>query len=118
LLHGEEDQYQKNYREGYTAESLAAIMQDCHIGDNKVVYTNFFISEIFLGVTKLSYALKKKSYNSQADLVDLAQSTSFKIYKSLVFPVFLLLGRLEERLVRRWIKGHCLIVGGTIYKDT
>jgi len=116
LLHGEEDEFQKNYREGYTADSLAALMRDCHIGDSEVVYTNFFLSEIFLGLTKISYALKKKSYNSQADLVDLSASVPFRIYKSLLFPVFLSLGRLEEWLVRRWVKGHCLIVGGTINK--
>ena len=91
-------------------------MRDCHIGDSEVVYTNFFLSEIFLGLTKISYALKKKSYNSQADLVDLSASVPFRIYKSLLFPVFLSLGRLEEWLVRSWVKGHCLIVGGTINK--
>jgi hypothetical protein len=38
------------------------------------------------------------------------------VYKHLVFPIFLALGRLEELLLGSWAKGHCLIVGGTVQK--
>jgi len=115
-LHGEEDEFQKNYREGYTTESLQQLMGDCTIADTEVAYTNFFLSEILLGVTKLAYASQKTRYNSQADLVDVANSRLFKIYKKLFFPIFLGLGKIEERLLRGWVKGHCLIVGGIIQK--
>ena len=69
-----------------------------------------------MGITKLAYATQKPRYHSQADLVDVADSRLFAVYKHLVFPVFLALGRLEERLVGRWAKGHCLIVGGSVRK--
>ncbi len=115
-LHGEQDQFQKNYREGYTTESLQELMHACAIEETHVAYTNFFLSEILLGITKLAYATKKQRYNSQADLVDVADSRLFAVYKHLVFPVFLALGRLEEFFVGRWAKGHCLIVGGSIRK--
>ena len=115
-LHGEEDEFQKNYREGYTTDSLKTLMQDCAIGDTRVAYTNFVLSELLLGVTKLAYGSQKARYNSQADLVDVADSWLFKIYKHLVFPVFLSLGRLEEWLIGRWAKGHCLIIEGSVRK--
>ncbi len=115
-LHGEDDEFQKNYREGYTTDSLCQLMQAQSIANTRVAYTNFFLSEILLGVTKLAYASQKERYNTQADLVDVAESWLFKVYKRAVFPVFLALGRLEELLVRRWAKGHCLIVGGSVCK--
>jgi hypothetical protein len=115
-LHSEEDQFQKNYREGYTTEALQELMRSCAIGETHVAYTNFFLSEILLGITKLAYATKKERYNSQADLVDVADSRLFAVYKHLIFSVFLAIGRLEELLVGRWAKGHCLIVGGNIHK--
>jgi ubiquinone/menaquinone biosynthesis C-methylase UbiE len=115
-LHGEEDEFQKNYREGYTTDSLRALMQDCAIGNTHVAYTNFVLSELLLGVTKLAYGSQKARYNSQADLVDVADSWLFKIYKHLVFPIFLALGRIEEMLIGRWAKGHCLIIEGSVLK--
>lgn len=115
-LHGEEDEFQKNYREGYTTESLQELMRDCSIENRETTYTNFFVSEILLGITKLAYASQKTRYNSQADLVDVAGSWLFKVYRTLVFPVFLGLGRIEEMAVGSWAKGHCLIVGGTVQK--
>ena len=115
-LHGEEDEFQKNYREGYTTDSLRALMGDCAIADTQVAYTNFVLSELLLGFTKLAYGSQKTRYNSQADLVDVADSWLFKLYKHLVFPVFFALGRIEEFMIGKWAKGHCLIIGGRVRK--
>jgi SAM-dependent methyltransferase len=116
-LHGEEDEFQKNYREGYTTDSLQALMGDCAIDDTQVAYTNFILSELLLGLTKLAYGSQKTRYNSQADLVDVADSWFFKIYKHFVFPVFFALGRIEEFMIGKWVKGHCLIIGGSVRKS-
>lgn len=115
-LHGEDDEFQKNYREGYTTESLQELMRDCSIENREITYTNFFLSEILLGVTKLAYGSQKTRYNSQADLVDVADSWLFKVYRRLVFPIFFGIGRIEEILIGGWVKGHCLIIGGSINK--
>ena len=115
-LHGEEDELQKNFREGYTPCSLRELMGNCRIGETTVAYTNFFITEILLGATKLFYATQKNRYKSQADLVEVSGSWLFSVYKWLVFPIFFGLGRLEEFLLGGWAKGHCLIVGGTVQK--
>ena len=116
FLHGEEDEFQKNYREGYTTASLCQLMQAKSINNTQVAYTNFFLSEILLGIAKIAYATQKERYDTQADLFDVADSWIFKVYKKVIFPVFLWIGYFEERLVRRWAKGHCLIIGGSVHK--
>ena len=116
FLHGEEDEFQKNYREGYTTTSLCELMQAQSITNTQVAYTNFFLSEILLGIAKLAYVTQKERYDTQADLVDVADSWLFKVYKKVIFPVFLGVGYFEEMLVHRWAKGHCLIVGGSVHK--
>jgi hypothetical protein len=68
-------------------------------------------------LTKVFYATRKRYYRSQADLVEVSSSWLFSLYRAVVFPVFLWLGRLEEWVVRKWMKGHCLIVCGTIDKS-
>ena len=42
-------------------------MQDKSIVNTQVAYTNFFLSEILLGVTKIAYITQKKRYDTQAD---------------------------------------------------
>jgi len=116
FLHGEEERFQKNYREGYTEERLRGAMAGCDICAAQTAYSNFFVTELFLGLAKLGYALKKARYHSQADLVEVAESKLFAIYKHLVFPVFYWVGRLEEGLVGGRVKGHCLIAAGTVHK--
>lgn len=118
FLHGEHEEYQKNFREGYTEEKLRVTMEECHIHAAQTAYSNFFVTEIFLGLAKLGYALQKARYHSQADLVEVSESWLFKVYKRLIFPVFFWIGRLEEKLVGTRVKGHCLITAGTVQKRT
>ena len=116
FLHEEDDEYQKNYKEGYTTDSLCELMKQNSIDIHKIAYSNYFLSEILLGVTKLAYASQRQRYNSQSDLVVISSSWMFWIYKKMIFPCFLGLGFLEDFLCRRWVKGHCLIVSGKVSK--
>ena len=116
FLHEEEDQFQKNYRQGYTTDSLCALMKNNCIHINTVAYSNYFISEILLGVTKLAYASQRQQYNSQSDLVVISRSWIFWVYKKMIFPCFLLLGLFEDFICRKFFKGHCLIVSGKVLK--
>ncbi|MEE3233042.1 MAG: class I SAM-dependent methyltransferase [Candidatus Latescibacterota bacterium] len=116
FLHDDDDQYQKNYREGYTTNSLCELMKQNSIDIQRVAYSNFFLSEILLGITKLAYASQRQQYNSQSDLVIISDSWMFWIYKTIIFPCFLGLGLLEDLVCRRWVKGHCLIVSGKVLK--
>ncbi len=116
FLHDDEDEYQKNFREGYTTSSLRELMQQNSIDIQDVAYSNFFLSEILLGITKLGYASQLQRYNSQSDLVTVSDSWIFVFYKTVIFPIFLCLGLLEDMVCRRWMKGHCLIVSGKVSK--
>ena len=118
LLHGEEDQYLKNVCDGYTAEYLSRMMDEAGMHPEEVVYTNFYLVELLLGLTKLLYFAKQRRYKSQADLVRLSTSPLFELYKKVVFPIFLGIGRAEEKVLQGHCKGHCLIVGGRVEKKT
>ena len=115
-LHGEEDQYQKDCRLGYTAEALMKVACVNNIRVDQIIYTNYYLTELMIGLLKLAFFIKKNKYNSQNDLFNIADSKVFKTYKHLVFPVLYGLGRVEERICKNIIKGHCLILCGTVEK--
>ena len=117
LLHGEEDHFLKNVRNGYSAEKLSELMQVASIRPREVVYTNFYLAELMLGLTKVLYYFKQRSYKTQADLIKLTRSPAFFFYKKIIFPLFLGIGRIEEKLLQGRSKGHCLIIGGQVIKE-
>ncbi|MBI4489905.1 MAG: methyltransferase domain-containing protein [Deltaproteobacteria bacterium] len=116
LLHSESDELLKNIRDGYSLDKLSTLMRSRGIEVQEVVYTNFYLAELMLGLTKVCYYLKNRSYKTQADLVRTARSPLFNIYKRLVFPVFLGIGRAEEWFLQGRCKGHCLIIQGQVEK--
>lgn len=117
LLHGDEDQFLKNVRHGYSAASLTALMRECGIEVQNITYTNFYLTELILGMVKVMYYFKNRHYRTQADLVANAQSALFKLYKKILFPLFLWIGRAEERLLQGRCKGHCLIAQGQVVRQ-
>ncbi len=116
MLHSEQDGHMADYREGYTAESLSELMNSRKIIPVQVSVTNPLISQLFLSMVKLGYRSVKSDYQSQSELISLNRNWKFEFYKRTIFPVGYFLGRMEERLLRNLIEGHCLIVCGTIDK--
>jgi SAM-dependent methyltransferase len=117
LLHGDEDHLLKNVRHGYSASSLAALMGECGIEAQNITYTNFYLTELILGMVKLVYFFKNRRYRTQADLLASARSFGFGFYRRVLFPLFLRIGRAEEWLLQGRCKGHCLIVQGAVVKE-
>ena len=99
-----------NQRHGYSAKELSDLLQGAGFQIEAIEYSNAFLSEILITLTKLGYRLKKPKYNSQRDVFDVEKSMLFQIHKSLVFPLGYAIGRLEEMLLGPMIKGHCLII--------
>tara|TARA_B100000575_G_C22871405_1_gene508446 strand:+ start:452 stop:691 length:240 start_codon:yes stop_codon:yes gene_type:complete len=73
-----------------------------------VAYTNFSLNEILLGITVFDYVTQKDRYNTQTDLVVVADSWLFTAYKRVIFLVFLGIEYFGEMLVGRYVKGQCL----------
>ncbi len=115
-LHGKMDTHQTDQRNGYTSDILRELCESCGIQVDGHAYTNYYLTELFLGVLKFGFYLKKRRYHSQHDLVDVQSSWLFTLYRRIIFPFIYAIGCAEEFLCRPFLKGHCLIVWGTIKK--
>jgi ubiquinone/menaquinone biosynthesis C-methylase UbiE len=98
-----------NHRAGYSKEELSRMLSEAGLQLETVRYSNVFLSEFLITLTKLGYRMKKSRYSSQADMLDVSDSLLFKLHKSLVFPTGYAVGRLEEMFFAKWC-GHCLIM--------
>ena len=116
LMHGENDGFMTDHREGYTKEGLSNLMAKANIIPEKIRVTNPLISQIMIGIIKLGYMRTNGQYDSQTELLSVSSRWMYKVYKSLVFPIVYWLGRFEEALFGAIIPGHCLIISGRIKK--
>jgi hypothetical protein len=78
--------------------------------------TLIFLGEFFLQLTKWYLAHKKVHYQNQGDLAEITDTWAYRLYRRLLFPVFWGIGRLEEKLLARWVEGHSLIALGVVGK--
>ncbi len=115
-LHRVDDRYQRDYCPGYTAESLRNLAKAHHIRVDRIRYTNYYLTEILVGILKLAFFIKKRHYDSQNEIEHIAKDRIFRIYRRFIFPIFYWIGRVEESICRNIIKGHCLILCGTVDK--
>jgi len=115
-MHGEDDLYQKDYKKGYSAYQLKKILAKNNFIVKKINYSNFYLTEILMLLLKLGYFLKKRRYASQEDLISINESSLFKVYKKYIFPIFFLLGKIEEIFLKNFIPGHCLIISCVVEK--
>lgn len=99
-----------NQRPGYTSKELLELLKKAGFEVGKPRYTNVFLSELLITVTKLGYRFLKPKYSSQADVVEVSDSVLFKLHKNIFFPLGYLLGRAEEIALSWMMDGHCLIV--------
>jgi SAM-dependent methyltransferase len=102
--------HMENQRAGYSPEELEGLIKDAGFKIESREFTNVFLSEILITVTKLGYRMLKPNYGSQADVVAVSDSPLFKLHKNLFFPLGYAIGKAEEKVLRRFIDGHCLII--------
>jgi SAM-dependent methyltransferase len=99
-----------NERAGYTESELSAMLKDVGFTVSPARYTNVFLTELLITATKLGYRLLKPNYASQADVVEVSNSPLFALHKKVFFPFGYVIGRAEEKLLSRALKGHCMII--------
>jgi ubiquinone/menaquinone biosynthesis C-methylase UbiE len=119
LYHDDSDSLEYHVRDGYTARSLAELLDRYAIQVTEVRYTTVLITEIMVELSKLAYLLTRGSggaFDSQADLLAVNESLPFKLYKALFFPLALAIGYVEEKLLAGLLKGHILIVKARVSK--
>lgn len=109
--------HMENQRDGYYANELEDLLKNAGFQIDSVDYSNVFLSEILITITKLGYRIHKPKYNSQADVVAVEDSMLFKLHKSVFFPVGYAIGRIEEILLKKFLKGHCLIISASKPKN-
>ncbi len=107
---GHEHGAEKHERDGFTHPELDRLAQEAGLTVQGHAYSIFYLSELFMQLTKLIFMLKCKSYKGQADMVKSMDSLGYKalrIVYAMVHPVFLA----EEALCRRLgLRGNCHIL--------
>jgi SAM-dependent methyltransferase len=116
LYHDEEGTPEYDERAGYEPEELRQLMEEAGIRVSEVRQTLIFAAEFFLQFTKWFLSKRKVHYQTQADILDITQSRSFRLYRRFVFPLFYGIGRLEEALLGGRMDGHSLIALGIVDK--
>lgn len=99
-----------NQRHGYTEKELSLLLKNAGFEVERIGYSNTFLSEILITITKLGYRLKREKYNSQKDVFEVENSLLFLVHKYLFFPFGYVVGRIEELLLGWLLKGHCMII--------
>lgn len=102
-----------NQRHGYTISELVSLLHDTGFKVEQIRYSNVFLSEILITITKLGFRLKKSSYATQASVFEVSKSPLFLFHKYIFFPLGYVLCRLEEMLLGTFLKGHCAIILAT-----
>jgi len=101
---------EKHEREGFTRDELNQLAINAGLEPRGHAYSIFYLSELFMQLTKLVFLLKSRGYQGQADMVASMDSLSYKalrIIYGMVHPVFLA----EEKLCRTLkLRGNCHIV--------
>ncbi|MSR84715.1 MAG: class I SAM-dependent methyltransferase [Candidatus Latescibacteria bacterium] len=116
LFHDEEGTPEFDQRAGYTPEGLRQLLEEEGIRVQDQRQTLIFFGEFFLQLTKCYLARKQVRYQTQGDLLEITDTWAYRLYRRLLFPVFWRIGRLEERLLGRWVEGHSLIALGVVDK--
>ncbi len=102
--------HMENQRPGYTKEELSTLLENEKFKVKKTAFTNVFLSELLITITKLGYRLKKPKYSSQADVIGVSKSFLFNLHKKIFFPFGYAVGKTEEVLLGKVLNGHCLII--------
>jgi len=115
LMHTEESENERHYRDGYYLENIKKLLNEKGIKVVRAHYTMFIFAELFTEFTKIFYTKKQKKYQRQTDLFKVADSKLFSIYKRFI-PIIGKLALLEDCLFSGSKKGHALVIKGEIQK--
>ncbi len=105
--------YEHHRRSGFTKNEIENLLEKYNITVKNIYYSKVFLTEIFMGITKLFHSLIKKNYiEGQYDILE--PPKFFKIISNL----FSYVGRFEDRFLSKFLKGHMIIIEGVIEKKT
>jgi ubiquinone/menaquinone biosynthesis C-methylase UbiE len=110
--HSDENVYEQHMRPMFDKRGIEEILKKYNFQIEKSFYSKFFISEIFMGLTKIIHNLKKKKeISGQHDIISPPM-----IYK-IIFPLVYFICRIEDIVLRYLpLPGHMIIVSGKIKK--
>ena len=113
-MHDHDDGPEKHEREGYTLKEISNLIENSGFIIEKTNYTMVFFTELIMGLTKKVYGIKMKEdhLDSQADVYQIKSSKLFAIYK-IFFPLLLIIGKIDDLLFSRILKGHMVVVKAT-----
>ncbi len=114
IMHDHHDGPEKHEREGYNKLEIIDLVNKSGFLVKNVTYAMLFFVEIFMGFTKIVYSKKtgEDHLDSQADVLKVDESILFKIYK-FIFPVFLMIGLVDDYIWSKLIPGHMIILHAT-----
>lgn len=97
-----------NERDGYCENEIKLKLENSNFINTKIYFTNFFLTEILIFISRLAYRIFKKNYKSQAELFDL--KSNFLLYIYVIFvKLFKKIILLIDKFFKLFFKGHCLI---------
>lgn len=120
---GDEEEAPNNWehhqRDGYTRRELHSLLDSGGITVEEEWYSMVLFTELIMGATKLAYSATsgRKTLHGQGEVWKVRHSLPLRIYRWL-FPLVLPITRLEDLVLSKLLKGHMLIVKGTISKPS
>ncbi len=107
---GHEHGSEKHERDGFLYNDLAALIDGAGMEMARHDVTIYWLSELFMQLTKRGYMKKKKVYSSQSDIIDLMKSPKYRLVSAL-YPLFMPVFRLEQYVCDALgARGHCHVI--------
>ena len=108
LCHGQGSE--KHERDGFYYSELTSALEGLNMKIVQHTYCIYYLSELFMQVSKAAYSIKKKRYTRQIDVLGQTESLPYKILKT-VYPIILNIFKAEQYLCSLLpTKGHCHII--------
>lgn len=101
---------QRHQRNGFSLGELLEASSQAGMAVLHHSFCIFFIAELFMQITKKNYLKNKKAYNGQSDVLELVNTSGYKIL-CLIYPALLMIFNIEHYAGRSLgLKGHCHIL--------
>ncbi|MFH1622836.1 MAG: class I SAM-dependent methyltransferase [Candidatus Omnitrophota bacterium] len=111
IAHEKSHGYERHVKEGYSFKDIVSLCEHSGFKLLNHAYTLTFFAELFMALSKLIYLLiNKGKFKGQSELITLSNNRFFyELVKLLLLPV-LIIGQVEDILLSRILKGHCLVL--------
>lgn len=107
---GHEHGSEKHERDGFFYNELVVLIGGAGLEIARHNVTIYWLSELFMQLTKRGYMKKKKVYNSQSDIIELMKSPKYRLV-STIYPLLMPVFRLEQYVCDiLGTKGHCHVI--------